>query len=171
MQSGKLDRRIAFQTSTLSVNSIGEWIPTWTTSLILWASIEYRYTAETFEASERVAPNEVIFRTRYSATINEKMRIIYSGCQYDILHLETINRNEGLKITAVKKDSAPVVTGDFSAQPDQTLTWTDGITSFRYQVRSGVLYLDKTLTVTGFTGVESTDDGVTGDWITLSTST
>jgi hypothetical protein len=36
-------------------------------------------------------------------------------------------------------------------------TLTDGTTTFRREIRDGYLYLDKTLTVTGFAGLEDTD--------------
>jgi SPP1 family predicted phage head-tail adaptor len=109
MQSGKLDRRISFQSSTLVKNSIGEWIPTWTTVLNRWAAVEFTDTREKYEASELTAPGEVTFRTRYNATINEKMRIVYDGKSYDILHIAEINRREGLKIIALKKDNTSAV--------------------------------------------------------------
>ncbi len=35
--------------------------------------------------------------------------------------------------------------------------WTDGTTTFRYRTVAGVLYLDKTLTATGFAGIEDID--------------
>lgn len=109
MQAGKLDRRIAIQTSTTTANSIGEWIPTWSTTLSLWASVDFTDSKENFEAQQLVAPNEVTFKTRYNATVTEKMRIIYAGYIYDIKHIAEINRREGLKIIALKKDNAAYV--------------------------------------------------------------
>lgn len=44
---------------------------------------------------------------------------------------------------------------------------TDGTTTFQFNVRNGALCIDQTLTPTGFAGNESLDNGVTGDWITL----
>lgn len=38
----------------------------------------------------------------------------------------------------------------------------------RYGIRDGNFVVDKELTATGFAGTESTDDGVTGDWINIS---
>ena len=45
--------------------------------------------------------------------------------------------------------------------------YTDSVDTFRDGVRSGAYVIDKTLTVTGFSGSESTDEGLTGDWINL----
>jgi nitrous oxidase accessory protein NosD len=51
----------------------------------------------------------------------------------------------------------------------QYVTYTDSVDTFRDGVRSGAYVVDKTLTITGFAGAESTDGGVTGDWINLQT--
>lgn len=45
--------------------------------------------------------------------------------------------------------------------------FTDGVDSFRIQTRNGKFNTDMALTVTGFDGDESTDGGVTGDWMNL----
>jgi hypothetical protein len=42
-----------------------------------------------------------------------------------------------------------------------------GLTIFRDGIRNKCYVIDQTLTATGFSGVESTDEGVTGDWINL----
>jgi hypothetical protein len=42
-----------------------------------------------------------------------------------------------------------------------------GIDTFRDGVRGGAYVIDKTLTPIGFAGIESLDDGITGDWINL----
>jgi hypothetical protein len=47
--------------------------------------------------------------------------------------------------------------------------YTDGVDTFRIQARGGHLCTDMELTATGFDGTESTDEGVTGDWVNLET--
>jgi hypothetical protein len=42
-----------------------------------------------------------------------------------------------------------------------------GIPTFRDGIRDSCYVIDKALTVTGFLGSESLDEGVTGDWINL----
>jgi hypothetical protein len=42
-----------------------------------------------------------------------------------------------------------------------------GVPTFRDGVRDDCYVIDKALTVTGFLGVESLDEGMTGDWINL----
>lgn len=46
--------------------------------------------------------------------------------------------------------------------------YTDGINTFRDGSRGGSFVTDVALTVTGFAGTESTDEGVTGDWRNIS---
>ena len=48
------------------------------------------------------------------------------------------------------------------------IEYTDGVTTFRDGSRGGSFVTDVALTVTGFAGTESTDEGVTGDWMNLS---
>jgi hypothetical protein len=45
------------------------------------------------------------------------------------------------------------------------LLLTDGVDTFRFNVRDSHLCTDQALTATGFDGTESTDGGVTGDWV------
>jgi hypothetical protein len=47
----------------------------------------------------------------------------------------------------------------------QEIILTDGVDTFRIQARDGVLATDQALTALGFNGTESTDNGVTGDWV------
>jgi hypothetical protein len=47
------------------------------------------------------------------------------------------------------------------------LLLTDGVDTFRFNVRDHTLCTDQALTATGFAGTESTDEGVTGDWVNL----
>lgn len=46
-------------------------------------------------------------------------------------------------------------------------TYTDGTNDYRDGVRDGAYVIDKALTETGFAGTESTDEGITGDWVNL----
>jgi hypothetical protein len=39
--------------------------------------------------------------------------------------------------------------------------------SFRIKIRDSMFYVDKQLTALGFSGAESTDGGVTGDWMNV----
>ncbi len=42
-------------------------------------------------------------------------------------------------------------------EEDDTIEWDDGISYFRLQVRGGYLYLDQTMSATGFSGIEGND--------------
>ncbi len=45
--------------------------------------------------------------------------------------------------------------------------YTDGVNTYRDGVRDEAYVVDKELTPLGFDGIESTDGGITGDWIEL----
>jgi hypothetical protein len=45
--------------------------------------------------------------------------------------------------------------------------FTDGVDTFRIQARDSKLKTDMALNATGFAGSETTDEGVTGDWMNL----
>ena len=48
-----------------------------------------------------------------------------------------------------------------------TVEYTDGLNTFQDGSRNGSFVIDVELTVTGFGGTKSTDEGVTGDWMNL----
>jgi hypothetical protein len=59
-------------------------------------------------------------------------------------------------------------TQDNSVENAQYRTVTDGNIVYRSGVRDGTFVIDKELTATGFDGVESLDNGDTGDWLNVS---
>jgi hypothetical protein len=50
---------------------------------------------------------------------------------------------------------------------EQYRLYTDGTYIYRDGVRSGKFVIDKELTPLGFSGSESIDEGVSGDWMNL----
>jgi hypothetical protein len=46
-------------------------------------------------------------------------------------------------------------------------TYTSGGVTWRLHARDGALHVDQTLNGTGFAGTESSDQGATGDWVSL----
>jgi hypothetical protein len=45
--------------------------------------------------------------------------------------------------------------------------YTDGVDIFRDGVRDGKYVIDVAVTVLGFAGTESLDNGITGDWMKI----
>ena len=48
------------------------------------------------------------------------------------------------------------------------IEYTDGVNTFRDGSRGGAFVTDVELSATGFSGAETTDEGVTGDWMNIS---
>jgi len=103
MIAGKLDKRLTFQMSEPSKELTGEEINTWVDCFHAWANIDYKGGKEPYEADKKTAINEVTFKLRFRRGINEKMRILFNGEIYDILHIAEIQRRQGLEIKAEKK--------------------------------------------------------------------
>lgn len=102
-----------------------------------------------------------------------------SGNNVELRNLDGTVFAHEIDITTVKKENESfyadiadfnAVSGTFFFRPGLT---SSGLVSLpdesglraRINFRDGVIKFDKELTVGGFSGTESTDDGVTGDWV------
>ena len=73
------------------------------------------------------------------------------------LTLATVNANVGTFTKAtITVNAKGLVTAAASGAADYDV-YTDGVSTFRHQVRDGYFCLDQTITATGFSGVENTD--------------
>lgn len=103
MGFGNLDRRIVIQTGTETVTGNGERTTSWATFHTCWAGMEYGTGSEKYEGDQLSALNQTRFKVRYKSGINEKMRISYDSSYYDIMHIEEVDRERYLILTAEKK--------------------------------------------------------------------
>lgn len=101
-QIGQLDRRIRIETSTSSRGAAGQEILTWSTFAECWAAVEYPGTRsdEQVQADQEVSTTTVIFVIRYRDGIDQKMRIVYNGDNYDILNKLEVGRRAYLRLPA-----------------------------------------------------------------------
>lgn len=99
---GQLDRRIRIETPTSTRGTSGQELLTWDTFAECWAAVEYPGTKsdEGVIADQEVSTTFVYFIIRYRDGINQKMRIVYNGENYDILNKLEIGRREFLKLPA-----------------------------------------------------------------------
>jgi len=82
MKSGPLDRRITIQRATVTANSLGEGIQSWSTLATVWASVEYIKDAEREQSGQIRAERAARFVIRWSPTvanINAKDRLLFSA--------------------------------------------------------------------------------------------
>lgn len=99
---GTLDRRICIETPTSSRGTSGQELLTWATFAECWAGVEYPGTKsdEGVIADQEVSVTTVNFIIRYRDGLNQKMRIVYNGENYDILNKFELGRREFLKLPA-----------------------------------------------------------------------
>jgi SPP1 family predicted phage head-tail adaptor len=97
MNPGKLNRRIVIQVRTLTKDSTGGRIQTWTDSATVWAEIVLqRGTSSIIADAERIQDTRQ-FRIRHRAIAAETNRILYQSKFYDITGIT----EEGIKNTMI----------------------------------------------------------------------
>ena len=110
MKAGLLDQRIEIQSQTLTKDSYGQDIPTWTTFATVWADViplegrqlpaEERYVA--LRKTENVL-YRVKLRNLPNLTID--MRVLYEAKYYDIKSIQRLGRKEGHQLfIALQRD-------------------------------------------------------------------
>lgn len=122
MRSGRLDRRITIQRSTVSYGTDGHEAHSWSSVGVLRrpASLTALRGEERFTAPQYVAKEQVEFRIRFDGDVEGVSpldRIIYPALEadspvdstietrrlYDIIAVHEIGRREGLRILAARR--------------------------------------------------------------------
>jgi len=106
MQSGKLDRRIEIQSRSVTQNSYGEAIISYSTVATVWAEVLPLSGRELFAAAQKYPEAQMKIRIRYRTGINETNRIVFESTNYDIIHISEIGRKEGLEFIVKKPDGS-----------------------------------------------------------------
>ena len=102
MNIANLNRRITFQSFTTIVNDYGFEIQEWSDFKIVWAGVSNLSGREYFAAQAVQAEKTVKFTIRCNKNINETMRIIFEGNNYDISSIDNIKYgNEFMEIKAL----------------------------------------------------------------------
>ena len=108
---GTLDRYVTIQSVSFADDNYGD------SQTSTWANhktsvpMRFEYPGRTsgvdeqFEASQLVAVETNIWTARYDSSILPTMRIVFNSVNYYIVRLETIGRNEALKIVTEKRDN------------------------------------------------------------------
>jgi len=98
MRSGSLDRKITIQKKTVSQNTFGEEVETWSTFSKVWAKVIPLRGQERFESKQVNAELDTMFRIRYLTGVLPTMRIVHETRLYDIHSVAEIGRREGLDL-------------------------------------------------------------------------
>lgn len=85
--AGKRNQRITIERKTVTRNSIGEEIETWSTLATVWAEAHPTRGREFFAAGGEHARADVMFRILYRTdiTITEEDRVVWAGKNHDLV--------------------------------------------------------------------------------------
>ncbi|WP_394887178.1 phage head closure protein [Clostridium butyricum] len=107
MKAEELKHRITFQLFTTVVNENGFEVETWVDFKTLWAAVTNLHGREYFAAAAVKAENTVKFTIRYTEGIDESMRILFKGKQYNISSVDNIKyANKFIEIKAMEVDNS-----------------------------------------------------------------
>lgn len=106
---GSLDREIALQKKTTTVDGTGQPVESWSTEATVYAQVIERQGMETFEDEQKVAYRDDRFRIYYYDGLRAgTYRLIYNGFIYDIKSVVVWGRNQWHEIMAQIKDTMEV---------------------------------------------------------------
>jgi SPP1 family predicted phage head-tail adaptor len=100
-----LDRRITLQSSTTSVNDVGDTILTWVDEATVWAGLRDANANETFEGERLEANVTTEFVIRFLDGIDATWRVVYYDAIYEIHGVMRVDRGRFLRLLTEKKDS------------------------------------------------------------------
>lgn len=107
MDIGNLKHRVTFQRFTTVVNDNGFEEEAWVDFKTVWAAITNLHGREYFEAAAVQAEKTVKFTIRFTKDIDESMRIMFQGKQYNIASIDNIKyANKFIEIKAMEVDNS-----------------------------------------------------------------
>lgn len=111
--AGLLDRRIALETFTETMNEYGELIPEWRPLMEVWAQRRVLTGREVFESGQEQAVVDTRFRIRaIRGGLDPGMRVRDGLWLYDVLSVTPDGREEMLELACrARDDKAPVPHG------------------------------------------------------------
>lgn len=103
-QIGELDRRITLKNPSISTDSYGEAVRTYSTLSDVWAKVEYM-TSDEKEENERLTNiTKVRFTIRYRSDVDAKTKIEWHSDTYEIDGILPVGREKFLQlITRVRE--------------------------------------------------------------------
>ncbi len=102
MISGKLDRRISFQSKSEAINASGERAVTWAADFTVWGAVIEMKGRERYENMQLTDRADVKIKIRYRTGITEESRFYYTRqgttTYFDVYSIAEIGREDGLEI-------------------------------------------------------------------------
>lgn len=103
MRAGPLDRQVVIQCRSLSQNSEGAPVESWTTFATVWAQKTDLRGQEYFAAQKENAEVTTLWRIRYLTGLKAEMRISYDNLVYDIIQISELGRRDGMEIMSIAR--------------------------------------------------------------------
>ncbi len=84
MRIGELRHRVTIQQKSVTQDTYGAAVETWTALAMVWASVEPLQGKEYFSSQQMVAQVDHRIRIRYRAGITPAMRLVWGSRTFDI---------------------------------------------------------------------------------------
>jgi len=82
---GKLDRRITLQSASVTADSFGQAVRTYSTLAEVWAMVEYRGVPKEGDETEKLTSvNKVRFTIRYRSDLDATIKVSWKGNTYEV---------------------------------------------------------------------------------------
>ena len=101
--TGMLNRKIELQQLVKTPTATGGFTQSWVSVATLWAKIKNTSGSELLHADQLGATSFSDFTIRYRANINELMKIVYRGIDYQIRHINNIEEADLWLIVKAEK--------------------------------------------------------------------
>jgi SPP1 family predicted phage head-tail adaptor len=95
MRAGPLRQRVTIKDKSVSQNTYGEEVITWTDVDTVWAAVEPLSGREFLEGKQITAEVSTRIRIRYRSGITPEMQVVFGSITYDIhsiIHIEERER-------------------------------------------------------------------------------
>ena len=101
---GKLDRRITLRSDSVSTDSFGQAVRTYSDLGNVWAKVDYRTVKEGAETSRLTSVNKVRFTIRYRSDVDATTKITWDGNTYEIEGVSLEGRERYLILDTTLRD-------------------------------------------------------------------
>lgn len=98
MQAGRLRHRLTIESPTETRDALGQAVASWTTFAQVWGDFMPLSGRERFLSQQTHAEVTARAVIRYLAGLTEKMRIVFDGDAWEILHIKDDRRSRQLVI-------------------------------------------------------------------------
>lgn len=85
MDSRSLNRIVSIQSPTATQDAAGQPIPTWATSISVWANIRHLSGIEGIKADSETSTVKASIRIKRGPTVSAAMRVVHGSTTYRIL--------------------------------------------------------------------------------------